>query len=582
MDLNTAIRILNGEEKLKSEEECKIKQWQDVYVGISLHTTGACPKFKSLDSKGEIIPPNYFGERYQWRFENLLMNRHPREHELTRNWRFSQYKPLTKAPFNQIIEVIIGAIFQDSNYHIDIQNEDDNRYIWSNSFEGYDLIGWYANIGIPNIMEDPNGLIIRMPVRPYYEQSEGKVEIGIYFIKSIDIIWYDGNVLVFRKNGYAYYVDSKVIFRLTKIEEKKWVLAGQDISGYYAHMLGKLPVDVAGGVWNTQGFYDSYLDKAKAPADDYICSYSAEQMVDKEASHPFIIMANEECKECDATGKISQECDDCPDQDYELVDCPKCKGKGTTSISPGDRLTAKKEDMQYDLVKIVNTDVAINTYHHDKNNDIYERILQALQLQKVDKAQSGTAKAIDEENLYKFISKVSNHLFDTSIYNSVHDIIAYRNIGVVNGVVRPVTLPFTVQKPTQFQILTAADLLSEFKTGTESKMPAFIRGQMITEYIDKKYAGDEVMKKQNEIIQELDDLALSTPEEISTMLTFNQIDKTDALFHRKLPSILKVILREKGDGWFLEQRFETIKEEVDKKFEVLKPAAVFNVLPDLA
>lgn len=581
MDLNKAIAVLNGKEKLLDCEMRMLKQWQNVYYGMSLHTTGACPKFKSLDGKGEIIPPYYFGEEYQYLFNEILMSRHPREHEQTRQWRFSQYKPLTKAPFRQITEIVIGAIFQDSNYDIDIQNEDDDKYIWSNTFEGYDIVGWYANIGIPNIMEDPNGLIIRMPARPYYEPQLGKVEIGLHFVKSKDIIYYNGNVLLFYKDEYAFYIDQKVIFRLSKID-KEWSLSLEDRSGYYAHMLGKLPVDVAGGIWNTQGFYDSYLDKAKAAADDYISSYSAEQMVDKEASHPFIIMANEECNECNATGKISQECDDCPDgQDYELVNCQKCKGKGTISISPGDRLTARKEDMEHDLIKIVNPEVGINTYHHNKNNDIYERILHALNLYKTDKAESGEAKAIDQERLYQFISKISNHVFDKAIYNTISDIIAYRNIGVVNGVMRPVNMPFSIQKPTQFQIKTAADLLNEFKTGTESKMPAYVRGKMISDYIDKQYAGDPVMKRKSDIILELDDLALNTPEEIGTMLTFNQIYKSDALLNRKLPSILETIIREKGEQWFLDQDFDKIKEEVDRKFEILKPTTVFNVLPDL-
>jgi hypothetical protein len=579
MDLSTALLFLNGETKYEHQEK-KIKQWQNVYYGMSLHTTGACPKFRSLNGNGEICPPNYFGDEYQWRFVNLLMSRHPREHQVTQNWRFSQYRPMTQAPFQQIIEITIGAIFQDSNYGIDIENEEDNKYIWSNSFEGYDMIGWFANVGIPNIMEDPNGFIIRMPIRPYYETGNNKVEIGLYFINTKDILFYNGNVIIFKKDGYAYYIDDRIIFRYSKVEGR-WGIAAEDANGYYAHMFGRLPIDVAGGVWNTQGFYDSYLNKAKPTADDYISSYSAEQMVDKEAAHPFIIQANEECTECSGIGQISEQCDEC-EGGWDRITCPTCKGKKTISVSPGDRLTADKKDMEYDLVKIVNPDVAINTYHHDKNKDIYDNILHALNLYKTDKAESGEAKAIDQERLYQFFSKISNHLFDKVIYNTISEITAYRNVGVINGIMRPVNTPFTVIKPTQFQIETAADLLAEFKTGTESKMPGYMRGKALTDYVEKRYSGDNIMKRKNEIIQGVDDLALKTDEEISTGLTFNLFSKEDVMLNRKLPMILDSMLRDKGEKWFLDQPFDVIKKEIEARFVIYKPTPTIDILSDLA
>lgn len=575
MDVIKAIRLLNKEEKSPQNQVDLIKRWRDVYYGISLHTTGACPKFKPLDGKSTVCPPYYFGEEYQNIFENFLFSRHPREAEVTRQWRFSQYRPLTRAPFQQIIDIIVGAIFQDSNYGIVIEDKVDEAFIWENRFEGHDLIGWYANVGIPNIIEDPNGLIVRMPLRPYYEQTGGKIDVGIFFINTKDIVYVTADEVIFFKDDYAFYMDRNVIFRFSKVEGGKWGLTVDDEDGYYAHMLGRLPVDVAGGIWNTQGFYDSYLMKAKAIADDFVSAYSAEQMVDKEASHPFIIMANEECGECQGVGKINQECDDCT-EGYELVNCKKCYGRGTISVSPGDRLTAKPEDMKNDLVKIVNPDVGINTYHHDKTNDIYERILHALNLYKTDKAESGEAKAIDQERLYQFISKISNHLFDKPIYNTISDFSAYRNLGVVNGLLRPIQNRFSVQKPTQFQIKTAADLLSEYKAGQEGKLPVFVRGKMVSDFIDKQYSGDNLMKRKSEIILQMDDLATLSSEEKMNARTFGEVSKEDLIFSRKLPAIIDQIVREKGESWIIESDFDTIKIRVMELFSQMNPDPIFN------
>lgn len=566
MTFKEALEFINSPSSTELKHNDKIKRWRDVYYGMSLHTTGACPSFANLHKgrSATILPPYYFGSEYQWFFENLLFARHPREHEDTRNWRLSQYKPLTRAPFQQTIDIITGAIFQDSNYQITVEDELDNQYIWDNNFIDYDLIGWFANVGIQNIIEDPNGLILRMPLLPWYEQPAfGKVDVGIWFVNSKDILAYGRDYLIFRRDEHIYFIDTKTIWRYSKDNDGKWDAIGKDADGYYSHMLGRLPVDVAGGVWNSQGFYDSFLMKAKAAADDYISSYSAEQMVDKEASHPFIIIANDECTSCQGVGKVSEVCDDC-DSGYDLVDCRSCKGKGTVSMSPSDRIYAPAKDMQNDLVKIVNPDVAINQYHHDKNDDIFDKILHALNLYKTDKAESGEAKAIDQERLYQFISKISNHLFDKLIYNTVSDIIAYRNLGVVNGVLSPINNPFSVQKPTQFQMKTAEQLLGEFKQGKDSGLPAFVRNKMVFDFVDKQYSGDPLMKRKTSLILEMDDLAGYSEDEILTLSTIGTVSKDDIVLSRKLPSYIDTLIRLKGEQWLLDATYEAIEEEVNK------------------
>lgn len=558
-----------------------LERWKDVYYGMSLHTTGACPRYKSLKAIGDtgwIEPAYYYGDCYQNIFEYRLFSRHPRESEDTRQWRFSQYKPLTRAPFQQIIDVITGAIFQDSNYSIQIPDEADNAYIWGNNFEGYDLVGWFANIGIPNMIEDPNGLIVRMPVYRFDEQQGERVEVGIYFINSKDIIFHNGRDIVFCKDGYAYHFDSNVIWRYTRDEsEKKYYLADGDEEGYYAHLFNKMPADVAGGIWNTQGFFDSFLMKAKAIADEFVSTYSAEQMIDKEASHPFIIMSDEECPSCNGIGDVQRDCDDC-DGGKELVKCEKCHGKGTISISPADRLVVPAERMKDDMVKIVSPDVGVNKYHHEKNADIYKMILDALNLLRTEQAQSGSAKAIDQERLYQFISKISNHLFDKLIYNTLSDIIAYRNVSVVNGVLRPTQYNFLVQKPTQFQIKTAQDLLDEYKTGKESGLPMYVRQKMVAEFVDKQYSGDQIMKKKSEFILDADKTAVFSVDEKLTQQTLGIFTKEDCLFSDALPLILDKIVRDKGEDYFLNASFDKLKQDVDAAFAPMKPT--INQYPD--
>jgi hypothetical protein len=424
-------------------------------------------------------------------------------------------------------------------------------------------------------MEDPNGLFVRMPSRPYYQQTSGNIDVSLLFVNSKDIVYYDKNELLFLKDNYCYYIDSNTIWRFTLDENnKKYYLHPDDRNGYYATMFGKLPVDVAGGWWNTQGFLDSFLVKAKAVADDFIASYSAEQMVDKEASHPFIVMADEECPKCNGLGTVqTTEINEEGVPVYDLGECPKCHGRKTISVSPGDRIYAPKEDMKTsgDLVRIISPDTTVNDYHHKKTGDIYLRLLDGLNLLRTEQAQSGAAKAIDQERLYQFISKISNHFFDKIAHSTIGDIVAYRNTLSVNGKTHPANYYFSITKPTQFNIKQASDLLTEFDAATKANMPVFVRKKMALDFIDKQYSGDYLLKKQAEIILRMDDLAVVPEPDKLTKLMNGEISKEDLIFSLKLPAILEEIVRANSQDWFLNASFNDIKAKVDALFAQFKP-----------
>ena len=564
MQLKEVLAILNKTAKLPQQMTTSLQRWRNVYYGISLHITGACPRFRDLSTGRMVHPANYHGEEYQFLFDNYLMSRHPRESEATRNWRFSQYRPLTKAPFGQIAGVVTGAIFQDANYTLDVSDPKDRAYVWANRFSGYNIIGYMANVGFKNIIEDPNGVFLRMPSKPFYEQTSDKVDVDIWFVNTKDMLWRTDDDLIFLHDGFAYWVDKETIWRFSYNEnERKFYIAKPDAEGYYAHMLGRLPISVAGGEWNTHGYYDSYFSKAKAAADDFVSAYSAAQMVDKEASHPYIVEASTDCPDCDGRGQIQQDCDNCPNG-IELADCHSCAGSGQISRNPGQRIIVPHDQMKNGApIQVINPDVSINTHHRDVCRQIMDLITEALHLQRTDAAQSGVAKAIDQERLYKLISAISNDIFDKIIADSLIDILAYRNNNTLGE------QSFRIIKPTQFQIKTSADLLAEYNEGTQANMPTFIRQRMALDYVDKQYSGDLVMKRKAELITRLDELSLLSTTEILDLQAANVITEGAIIYSRKLPIALDTLIREHGEQWFV-----TAKE---KDIE----AAINNILEDL-
>ena len=557
--------ILNQNKSFSSE---LIQRWKDTYYGMSLHIDGCCPKFRDADNHW-VMPPGYFGEEYQYLFKKLLLNRHPRESEVTRQWRYSQYKPLTKAAFALIIELVGGTIFQETNYSLIIPNDDDYKYVWGKNFNNYDIIQFF-NWSLNHIMEDPNGYFVRIPKKAYYNtQPNEAIEPDIFFVWSKNIKYVSQEEIIFEMDRQIWVINTVAVLRFRKDETKpmqqQWVMDDEEHGGYYAHMLGYVPIDVAGGQWCTQGFYLSWLDKAKAIADEYISSKSAESLIDKEASHPYITIANEDCPECNGEGRIQVECHDC-DGGFELQKCPHCKGKGLVSQNPGERMQVPPDLMDRDLIKITNPDININKYLFDKNKELYTALLDALNLLRIDEAQSGVAKIIDQERLYHFICNISNDIFGRLIYNSLRDIIAYRNTTSVNGMAVPYVYQFTLVKPSQFRIKTAADLLQDYVAGTNAKIPGYIRTALMKDYVDKQFSDDLIMQKKTDLIIQMDKLSSYSIEEQQAMANIGQVSQVDLQFSADLPIILDKIIREKGNDWFLSSDFDSINALVQQYF----------------
>lgn len=554
------------------------RKCRELFVKTSLHTLGAEPSYKLLGGGGVYKPVNWYGNDYQNRFTKVLMSRHPRESEDTLQWRLSQYRPQTKEAFSQLTDSVLGSLFQDNNYSIIIDSEKDADYILRDpSFSGYDLVNWFVNIGYTHMVNDANGHFLRMPNKPY-TQLEGR-DVKVYFIPSFNEIEVTEDFFSFEMGGYAYYVDKNVIWRFKKQKDNTFLLMTDDNQGYYSHLLGRLPIDISGGYWNEYGYFESFYNKALPIADEYISSYSAEQLVDKEASHPFIQQVTEKCKTCAGIGQVTSVCGDCNGADSNcnschgnnyLQTCGTCSGVGETNVSPGVRINVPYEQMDKDAVRIISPNISINQYHNQKNIALKKDLYRALRLNSVDEAQSGIAKGIDREDRDLFLSKMNNHIFDTILNNTIKDILAYRNVSVSgDGKISPLEVPFAIVKPKQSRIRTTDDLYNEYKRGMESGMPLLARNQMFVDFMDKQYSGEVIMLKKVNIQAYYDVLLCVTSEEKMSMLLNGEVTKDDLILSTRLPSFMEQLITEKGSKWFIATPVKEFKVFIDEKMNAL-------------
>jgi hypothetical protein len=302
--------------------------------------------------------------------------------------------------------------------------------------------------------------------------------------------------------------------------------------------------------------------------DELLRAFSQRQLVDKEASTPVISELSVDCPECHGAKQVQIVCEDCPGG-RALEDCRTCSGRGTISRNPGEHLIIPKNEWK-DVnpgVIFTNPDTAVNENARQTVKEMMDMILEALHLnkQKTDTVQSGLAKAIDQERLYKFISTISNDLFDKHITDSVRDIIAYRTVVSEAGTLRPAVSPeaYTIQKPTQFAIRTAQDLAEEFKTAVEAQMPKVFLEKKALDYADKEYNGDTVYRKKVSFICYSDPLfTFSAADVLSLQAT---LPKEQIVYHNNISIWLDEIVQEISADTFVMASYQDIEKLVKLK-----------------
>lgn len=582
-------QLVNGPDFSNKEKwDQSIIKRRDVYYGMSLHIDGACPAWDVMrNPRLGWIPENitqkrpllgWFGIEYHLIFDNILFNRYPNEPERTRQWRFSAYKPFQKAYFAKCDQMVTGAIFQDSGYRVEVVDKDDNEYIWGNNFEKKNLIQFYA-ARFKTIVADPNGYFLVIPKESAERTTTDRIEPEIWFVKSSELRYISEDEIAFERDGLRWVVNKFGYFRWRKAQEtEQWFLV--EGNGYYGHMLGYIPMFVAGGVWNDQGFYESWLHAGKAIADDYVIIKSDEAMCAKQASHPWIIEADAECPHCH--GGDVQYCHTCHKRGelcecdegmshMTLAKCDACGGTGHISNNPGDRMTAPKEDMKLDLVKVVNIPVDANEMHAKRAERAELNLQKALHLNYIDQAQSAVSKNKDFETRYQFIDGINNDYFDRLIPNSIDAITALRNITVKNGVISPTPGDKIIVKPSQFQIKTTTDLLEEMKSGKDSGIPTYQLNALTEDYVDKQFGGNAVLKRKTSLINQMDILAGKSSADVSVAVLNGFATQRDGQFSLALPLILDALVRENGNEWFLSKKYEVIEAAVQVMFAAKYP-----------
>lgn len=577
------LTLLNGTVSGVTGSQPFLITWRNIYYRMSIHTTGTCPRFRPLrwDRQGGYVLDNalttpawWISEAYDEIFDTHLLNRYPREPEELRQYRKSVYRPYQAAPLLEAITSLQASIFGESKWGLSISDKADEDYIYGKNFDGKTFVGYFEWM-FKAICEDPNSIFFVVP--KYDRKNTGeKVEPKIMHVPTTEILYITDTEVVFfepfQDRNYAWWVTETGYFQFKKDGEKGYTPVYGERDGYYAHLLNRMPIHFAGGIWNTLRYYDSYLKPAQAYCDDFVSAHSDVQMVNKEACFPFIQMVQTDCPSCNGHKQI-QWCNSCHHSaatcsceseiaDISKVSCPKCDGAGyQMSFNPGQRVAVPKEQADQELIKIINFDVNINKHLQDTANQIKEGIRASLHQQFIDEAQSGKAKEIDREAEYLYRSMVSNGIW-ALIDKVLTDVLSLRHMNIVGGK-KVVKLPkYELTKPTDFALKTEFDLLSEMKEATTAKMPEFVVKKQVEAYVDKVYGSSDVMVKKTAIINEMDAYAVTPMMDKSAMYSSGSITPEQFALSNNLPTMLDTVIRNKTSNWFVNASYDEIQSEL--------------------
>lgn len=565
-----------------------LQKWREIYYRTSVHISGVCPSYVNLRYENErndwtgwdsvIYPAGWRNGLYDVLFDTTLLNKFPRESEIIRNWRKSQYRPIQQAAFARAIDEMQGTIFADSNYSIRVDNEEDQEYISEDNFDGKSLVGYFAS-RLQLICEDPNSIFVVIPEKAYYETDE-EIRPKIYNIPTRNIIEVTQDEIVFYYLDYAWLINNVGYFRFGKNADGKWTNIDLNYGGYYAHMLNNVPKYFAGGIYNTLGFYESYLRAGLPHADEFVGVKSDQQLVDKEASHPFIQATSLDCPDCGKTGKQGY-CTRCNQSDsscdcsqgiaHSIRSCKTCNGSGQVqSWNPAEWKIVPKSEANYDHIKIINPDVAINKNHAERVQQTLKNLNESLHLRYIEQAQSGYAKEKDLESKYLFMQKVATGMYDL-IENCLRAILSLRHTTTANGEYSTEIPEYVIVRPQQFAIKTEYDLLDEYSMADKAQLPDFFKKEQLVNLTDKLYGGNKLILKKVSLINQMDSLAVTKESDKILKVNAGAVSKRSYQFSTELPNILDSIIREMGAEMFLEATYDEVKSKVDAIFAAMPP-----------
>lgn len=502
--------------------------------------------------------------------ETILTARRPNEDPDVQKYRMMIYEPITKGSMNRAIDKLF-RIFQNANFSISVSDEL-NTYLNDKKFEGQFFYSFIQKFVVRRMIEDPNGFLIWIPKGEGLTNPSIKVEVSPVLVMSNFIKFTSEDLLTWQspeefvdikangkteRTGLVYYS-----LTLDSFYRHYQVGSGQnkrfETELIYRHDIGSIPAIVLGGDLTDEDFFDSYFSAFVPFANEAIRQYSDWTAVMTTSAFPYREEIAESCsaKGCRDGIVYNSETD-------EHDRCSVCHGSGRViSRSPFGVYFREKSNPSLGenigpseaMLKFISPPVDIIQYSGDAWQILLKKAEEALHLNVIDEAQSGTAKQIDREDSFSQLTKISNNLFDEIIYKSLIFIEQYRNV-------TDPTEPIIV-KPISFSMKTESDLIDEITKLSDKNAPVAFLVESTKDLAKKRFSGNKSVTRIVEVLVSYDPLFNVSVKDKQILLSSGTIKKEDLIKSLHAYKVLTNLVADNGTE-FLEQSLSELFAAID-------------------
>ena len=524
-------------------------RWVEIFEEMKIHTRG--------DSPGK-----------------LLDTRRPNEDSGVFDYRISIFQPITKSSINRSITRLF-RIFLNSNFSYKVSDKLE-LYLKEKIFEKRGFFEYFHGIVIKRMIEDPNGFLAWLPSGEGLEDQTEKVLVLPKIIDS-EKIWFVGMYGDPEKDGGEVLTWSEERVEERKLPDYFWSLTEE---GYYRHVLQKdhynieviykhglkdIPALVLGGIFESEGVFESYFNGFLPFGNEAIRQFSDCQAVNVTSAFPFRTEVYTECDYpgCHGKGWWDEE----KNGKTKTITCKLCGGAGhKPNISPFG-VFIRKEESNIDptaaattpMIEFTSPAKDILEYQRDTWQGLLELARKALFDEAIDEAQSGKAKLVDKEDEHAWYASISSNLYDHLLIKSLQIINGYRDIGSKEEI--------TITKPTSFVIKTETDLVNELGILLEKNAPLPFVLETVKDLAKKRFSSNKTSIKVIEFLMIYDPLFALSAEEKNMLIATNVID--DRTRGKNINSYQVLIRLLALDPELFDKDYKEIEAKMDEEIDKL-------------
>lgn len=508
----------------------------------------------------------------------LLTKRRPSESREVYEYRIANFEHLTHGVFNRAIERL-QEIITESSASVNAPQKL-NDYISEIKIDNLTFWQWLNSKVVRRMIDDPNGFIVWWPKGQGLFDATLSVDIEPILLLSKNIKHFNKDFISWKAKetnpirlgnnelyqGEIYYlVDDTNYYKYVQVSAGG--VSRYELQIHYPHKLGRLPIIPLGGDEISEGegndelhFLTSYFSGAVPFANEVMKNYSDHQASVITSAHPIREMESMECAHINCTsGKIKTE----GKTPAQWPTCPSCKGSGFAQpVSPyGVLLRPKKKTIngeevsRMDAMKYHTINPANLEYQEKYWRNYLADTEKALNLLRVEDAQSGVAKEIDREGIKAMIDKIGFNFYNNIVKRS------FEIIGALRFINQKIDISLVL--PESFKPKTESELAEELYNFIEKGAPDFIVIAAAEKFIKKRFSGDKKLLRIAEFLLIKDPLFVYTPEQKNMLIASGSADVIEAQISIKSSSIMMRIAAIMGMEAFMQADFNTLEQKFD-------------------